>query len=137
MTECLEKPVYGFWACVGNAERAECEECPYKGERDCIDALLRDLRRLISKTGIISKPLAINAKPITADAAADAPANVVFWVEQRYQDETYLEPMVSNGAGLIGNCNMAIAPRNVNPQRFRFWTDRPTDKQRKVVPWNG
>lgn len=82
----------------------------------------------------------IDAKPrvMTKDEVMALKEGEVAWLEERYEKAgySYIQPMMSNGKGLMQGTHLTTNAVIMNWRGRRFWTARPTDEQRETTAWN-
>ena len=71
----------------------------------------------------------MSAKRMTPEYVQCLPVGHVIWVAQNVDGNIYVDPMVTDGAGKIGNYYNGINCGLVDPGRFQFWSEKPTKKQ--------
>lgn len=77
------------------------------------------------------------ARVMTREEVIATPEGVVVWMEDHSESGNYIQPIVSNGNGRLGNFYIGVASYDIEIRWRRFWTSRPTDEQRKAVKWDG
>lgn len=82
----------------------------------------------------------IGAKPrvMTKDEVMALEEGAVAWLEERYDKAglSYIQPMMSNGKGLMQGTHLTANAAVMSWRGRRFWTARPTDEQREAAKWN-
>ena len=58
----------------------------------------------------------------------------VVWYEQHTPERDYIQPMVADGRGYIGNADLGVMLCYLGHCE-RLWTAEPTDEQRQAVKW--
>jgi len=105
-----------------------CGECPYVGEAPCEQMLIADALALLKEQ---------EARVMTRDEIIAMPEGAVVWFEEHADDSRdYIGPLVSDGNGYFGDFGRGVDMHAVEWKRKRCWTSRPTDEQRKAVPWD-
>lgn len=131
MGEKFEKAKKGLACCE---RRGYCEgHCPYyepeKGALECTSELAHDALALIRQQQERIKELeaAQTARLITEKdfEKADCLGNIPAW----YEHNPSIKIKTIDGWGII-------KPENLRDRMTRYWTQRPTDEQRKAVKWN-
>lgn len=127
-----EKALKGLEQCVNG----ECASCPYQNSEDLgscfdIDVLLSDTLALLKE----QEARVLDWNEIgTVDGAV--------WLEDRDENEVVpgLVMQMHSAANLDikkdGKLHTASASRSDYGERWRAWSARPTEKQRKAVKWN-
>lgn len=118
-----EKAIRGLEICGYNGY--QCEDCPYYEDgNECSNNLCRDTLALL-KT---QEARIMTEADFENNPKVDENGNLPCWIEYR--------PLVGIAVPVGGWSN--INKEWVEGYRGRrFWTIRPTDEQRKAVPWNG
>lgn len=130
MSEQYKKAEKGLACCE---RRGYCEGyCPYyeseKGALECTSELAHDALALISKQEERIRELeaAQTARLITEKdfEKADCWGNIPAW----YEHNPSIKIKTIDGWGII-------KPENLRDRMTRYWTQRPTDEQRKAEAW--
>ena len=125
-----DKIIGGLECCIlrDPDDKMRCGECPYK-EPDtyCLNRLKTDALDLI------------DAKPrvMTKDEVMALEEGEVAWLEERYDKAglSYIQPMMSNGKGLMQGTHLTTNAAIMHWRGRRFWTARPTEEQREAEAW--
>lgn len=74
---------------------------------------------------------------MTKDEVMALKEGEVAWLEERYEKAgySYIQPMMSNGKGLMQGTHLTANAVIMNWRGRRFWTAKPTDEQRERTPW--
>ena len=84
-------------------------------------------------------PDLIDAKPrvMTKDEVMALKEGEVAWLEERYEKAgySYVQPMMSNGKGLMQGTHLTANAAAMSWRGRRFWTARPTYEQREAETW--
>lgn len=72
---------------------------------------------------------------MTPDEVAALKRGEVVWYEQHTPDRDYIQPMVADGRGFIGNADLGVKLCYLGHCE-RLWTAEPTDEQREAVKWD-
>lgn len=74
---------------------------------------------------------------MTPEEAAALPEGEVAWFEEKYEKTglSYIQPMMSNGAGMMIGPYLTVAPARMARRGLRFWTEKPDEKRREAEPW--
>ncbi len=125
-----EKVIKGLECCIVREpdDNVRCGECPYNEPNTyCQNRLKMDALGLI------------DAKPrvMTKDEVTALEEGTVAWLEERYEKDgrSYIQPMMSNGKGLMQGTHLAANAAAMSWRGRRFWTARPTEEQRERMPW--
>ena len=82
----------------------------------------------------------IDAKPrvMTKDEVMALKEGEVAWLEERYEKDgrSYIQPMMSNGSGLMLGTHIDVNVAKMGWHGRRFWTARPTEEEREETAWN-
>lgn len=82
----------------------------------------------------------IDAKPrvMTKDEVIALEEGALAWLEERYEKDgrSYIQPMMSNGKGLMLGTHIDVNVAIMGWHGRRFWTARPTEEQREATTWN-
>lgn len=82
----------------------------------------------------------ISAKPrvMTKDEVIALEEGAVAWLEERYEKDgrSYIQPMMSNGSGLMLGTHIDVNVAKMGWHARRFWTARPTEEEREETAWN-
>ena len=122
------KVIKGMECCLPMTTRnglADCKQCPYDrkitlegGVTECCHDLMADALALLKEQ---EPRLITEADFENADAYGYLPA----WVEDKDDNE------------IICDCITKYAITEPDEDyHYRYWTSRPTDEQREVIPWN-
>jgi hypothetical protein len=153
--EQFEKVVKGLECCLPETqEQAElsCADCPYDPCGHSVSlpiSLIDDARKLITAQRERIKELeaAQTARVMSLEELEDA-LDTVVWVEEpefeNFADHYALIMAYSHKVGFV-RVSFGFAEMPVDCEyeyedygkKWRCWTQRPTDEQRKAVPWNG
>ena len=74
-------------------------------------------------------------KVVTQEQLEKMDACKVVWFEQKDDIRTYITPMVKDSDGLFKSIYLAASPEAAQLKNARFWSDYPTDEQRKAAKW--
>lgn len=109
---------------------SRCVGCPYPNNGLCGDQLYSDVLALIrqQQERIAELEAAQTARLITEKdfEKADCWGNIPAW----YEHNPSIKIKTIDGWGII-------KPENLRDRMTRYWTQRPTDEQRKAVKWDG
>lgn len=127
-----EKVIRGLEACVNNQLLMQCESCPYHTDKArCLTTLMRDALALLK--GQEARVLDWNEIG-TVDGAV--------WLEDRGENEVVpglvmqMHSAVNLDIKKDGKLRTASASRSDYGDRWRAWSARPTEEQRKAVKWD-
>lgn len=125
-----EKVMKGLKICVNCMLPKDCDGCPYEGERTyaipCGHVLMADALALLKEQ---------EARVMMKEEVLATPEGTVVWMEEEAESGTYIQPIVSTGNGCLGNFYIGVGTYGIDSEKRRFWTSRPTEEQRKAVPW--
>lgn len=125
-----EDVIKGLECCIirDPDDKMRCSECPYK-EPDsyCLNRLKMDALAML------------DAEPrvMTKDEVMTLKEGNVAWLEERYEKygRSYIQPMMSNGSGLMLGTHIDVNVAKMGWHGRRFWTARPTEEQREAETW--
>ena len=101
-----------------------------------IDKTIPDALALLREDG---KPVPRPARLMTEEEVLSQPEGAVVWRECHLSNEQYeLRPMVCDGKRCCGDFGLSVECKYDFGCRdyVRYWTNKPTDEQRKAVKWN-
>lgn len=113
----------------------ECQkECPYYGQTDCTCwiQVIRDALELLK---------AQEPRVLTLDELRGIQEFIPCWHEYLDDDKCILEPAFvkfkNNFYHLLHDTTIPQMDERTYGVKWRIWTARPTDEQRKEVEWDG
>lgn len=129
-----EKVIRGLEACARDVGIMHCRECPYNGI-PCITLLLRDVIALLKEQ---------EPRVMTLEEARETLHTSDFLVmEEPHRSSIFLGHRgewhfdLSNGEYLdFDDLDVGSDYVVEYGKIFRFWTSRPSEEQRKAVPWD-
>ena len=132
-----EEVVRGLEACAAMSGD-ECRKCPYGHE--CRDA---DLPYGIPHLASDALALLREQEARVLDWNEIGTVDGAVWLEDRDENEVVpglvmqMHSAVNLDIKKDGKLHTASASRSDYGERWRAWSARPTEEQRKAVPWNG
>lgn len=127
-----DKVLAGMAACT---DSKDCEECPYDGEyersQDCMYALIMDMAELIEEQ---------EPRVMTLEEVKDFGWDYCYLEEERLPGKEYRS--VCGDYALTCITWPCVASMRIQHgdnrygKKWRCWTARPTDEQRKAVEWD-
>ena len=74
---------------------------------------------------------------LSLDEVVALEEGAVAWLEERYENvgKSYMQPMMSNGQGLMMGTHLTVMPARMSMKGRRFWSARPTEEQREAEQW--
>ena len=131
-----EKIIAAYNCGIDKAPDSRCEKCPYgygyldqTGDNYVVscntDMMFDDALELLK---------AQEPRMMTVDEVAALKRGEVVWYEQHTPDGDYIQPMVADGRGYIGNADLGVKLCYLGHCE-RLWTAEPTDEQREAVKW--
>lgn len=129
----LEKVIRGLTECI-KGHMSACLECPYYADQiahgDCMDLILRDALALLKEQ---------EARVMTWNDVKGS-AGIPVWIEYKQNDgwNGYGVPTSDHGNWMMIYGANAYTAHNDNScnVKWRAWTSRPTDEQRKAAAWD-
>ena len=132
----LEKVIKGLTACTD--QKSGCEPCPYRklpDDEDCASTLMRDALELLKE----KQPRIYERSELQPFENTES----VVWFEEKVSKEilpalimTISEPYFARFLTVKnGNEETFSWTMDYYGKKWRCWTARPTDEQRKAVPW--
>ena len=128
-----EKEVLKALACKANDPIVDCTGCPYQDRDSCdYQQICKDALALLREQEV--RVLDWNEIG-TVDGAV--------WLEDRDENEVVsglvmqMHSAVNLDIKKDGKLHTASASRSDYGERWRAWSARPTEEQRKAVKWNG
>lgn len=76
-------------------------------------------------------------KLLTQEQLEKMDTGTVVWFEQKDDVRYYITPMIKYNDGLFKSPHLDVSPEAAQLKNTRFWSERPTDEQRKAVKWDG
>ena len=117
--------------CCGVGVTMNCSKCPYDSEKlGCFRNLKADALNLLKEQ---------EPRVMTKEEVLSQPEGAVVWRECHLSNGQYeLRPMVCDGKGCCGDFGLSAECKYDFDCRYyvRYWTNKPTDEQRKAVKWN-
>lgn len=134
MSKDIRKVISGINSCARNCG---CKNCPYcNGDlesKDCLEDLLLDVYEILSD---IDRP-----RVLTYDEAKELKIGTDIWIEYKHKlmiisgtFKSFTQGAVYKWFNLYG-VDFSIRAMEYG-KAVRFWTGRPTGKQREEVGWN-
>ena len=122
--ELREKVIEGLKHC-GSLEL--CDDCVYLTDKRKGCGMFADALAMLNPT----------PRVMTPEEAASLPEGEVAWFEERYEKAglSYIQPMMSNGAGMMIGPHLTVAPARMARRGRRFWTGKPDEKRREAEEW--
>lgn len=125
-----EKVMRGLAWCI----KKPCHpNCPYFTQDDKTQAYCLFHRILPDTLALLNEQ---EPRVMTREEVLATPEGAVVWFEERSDDSrVYIGPLVSDGNGYFGDFGRGVDMHAAELKRQRCWTSRPTEEQRKAVPW--
>lgn len=126
----LQKVIKGLECCLGvhDCDIDPKEECPYNGMALCAMCLKYDVMELLKE----KEPRLLTIEEITGDGEC--------WFEGINGACGYADCYMCNGSKEVEINRISMRPEYVSwddfKKKWRCWTSRPTDEQRKAVKWD-
>lgn len=117
--------------CCINFEKPECHKCPEGGPGfgfACRHHVMAAALALLK---------AQQPRVMAREEVSTLEEGAVAWLEERYEKagKSYVQPMMSNGQGMMIGTHLTVNPARMSWKGRRFWTARPTEEQRGAEAW--
>ena len=129
MDDKRQKVISGFEHCIDGSNGCQ-RNCPYVSINACRHMLYFDAIDVLK---------AMEPRLMMAEEAAALPEGAVCWFEERYEKSnlSYIQPMMSNGTGMLIGTHLTASPARMSTRGRRFWSAKPTKEQREAEKWAG
>lgn len=132
-----EKVIRGLEACNRQSYNgSDCQNCPYYDDEDTAELAfgICNIQDMFDDALALLKEQ--EPRVMTREEVLTLPEGAVVWFEERSDDSRdYIGPLVSDGNGFFGDFGRGVDMHAAELKRKRCWTSRPTEEQRKAVPW--